>query len=76
MKWLADMLLWPFKAVFRLVFFVIELVGRFLAALIGMLLIAVGVLVSMTIVGAIVGVPLVIVGITLLGTSIASHRHP
>ena len=75
MKWLLDILLWPFKAIFHLVFFIIELVGRFVAAVIGMVLIAVGVIVSLTLVGAIVGVPLIIVGLFLLGASLASSRR-
>ena len=75
MKWLLDILLWPFKAIFHLVFFIIELVGRFVAAVIGMVLIAVGIIVSLTLVGAIVGVPLIIVGLFLLGASLSSHRR-
>jgi hypothetical protein len=70
-----NVILWPFKAIFNLVFFIIELVGRFVAAVIGLALILVGVIVSLTIVGAIVGIPLIIVGITLLGASLASRRR-
>ena len=75
MKWLLDILLWPFKAIFHLVFFIIELVGRFVAALIGMVLIVVGIIVSLTLVGALVGVPLIIVGFFLLGASLSSPRR-
>jgi uncharacterized membrane protein HdeD (DUF308 family) len=70
-----NVILWPFRAIFNLVFFIIELVGRFLAAVIGLVLILAGVLVSLTIVGAIVGIPLIIVGVTLFGASLASRRR-
>ncbi|MCD4673520.1 MAG: hypothetical protein K8R77_12725 [Anaerolineaceae bacterium] len=75
MKWLLNIIMWPFKAIFHLVFFIIELVGRFVAAVIGMVLILAGVIVSLTLIGAIVGVPLIIVGIFLVGASLASRRH-
>jgi hypothetical protein len=50
--------LWPFVAI-------VELTGRFVAMLIGFVLVVVGVIVSLTIVGAIVGVPLALVGFLL-----------
>ena len=58
--------LWPFTALWRLLAVIIEMTGRFVAMVIGLLLILVGVLVSLTIVGAIIGVPLAIVGLLLL----------
>jgi|GEM_PF-641499 len=75
MESFLNVLLWPFKAILQLVFFIISLVGRFVAAVIGLLLILVGVIVSLTIVGAIVGIPLIIVGITLLVASLSGRRH-
>ena len=75
MNSLLNVILWPFKAIFSLVFFIIELVGRFVAAVIGLVLILGGIIVSLTIVGAIVGIPLIIVGITLFGASLASRRR-
>jgi hypothetical protein len=58
--------LWPFAALWKLLEVIIELTGRFVAMVLGIVLIVVGVLVSLTIVGAIIGVPLVIVGLLLL----------
>jgi len=75
MKTLMNILLWPFKAILALVFFIIELVGRFVAAVLGLVFILVGVIVSLTVVGAIVGVPLIIVGIFLFGASLSSRRR-
>ena len=57
--------LWPFAAVWKLLATIVEMTGRLLALLIGMLLMLVGGLISLTIVGAIVGIPLAIVGLLL-----------
>jgi hypothetical protein len=59
-------LLWPFVALFRLVAGILVLGGRFIVMLLGMVFIFVGVLVSLTIVGAIVGIPLALVGLLLV----------
>jgi hypothetical protein len=58
--------LWPFAAIWKLLAVIVELTGRFVAMVLGIVLILVGVIVSLTIVGAIVGVPLAIIGLLLL----------
>jgi hypothetical protein len=58
--------LWPFWALWMLLATIVEMVGRFVAMVIGLILILVGVLVSLTILGAIVGIPLAIIGFLLL----------
>ena len=58
--------LWPFVALWRLVTLILELTGRFVAILLGIVLIAAGVLVSLTVVGAVVGVPLALFGLLLI----------
>ncbi len=57
--------LWPFTAIWRLLATIVELTGRFVAMIIGIVLIVVGVIVSLTVVGAIIGVPLALVGFLL-----------
>jgi hypothetical protein len=57
--------LWPFAAIWKLLAIIVEMTGRFVAMVLGILLIFAGVLVSLTIVGAIVGVPLAIIGLLL-----------
>ena len=57
--------LWPFRALWMLLATIVEMVGRFVAVLLGLVLILVGVLISLTIIGAIIGIPLIIVGILL-----------
>jgi hypothetical protein len=58
--------LWPFAAIWKLLAIIVEMTGRFVAMVLGILLILAGVIVSLTIVGAIVGIPLAIVGLLLL----------
>jgi hypothetical protein len=58
--------LWPFVAIWKLLAVIVELTGRFVAMALGIVFILVGVIVSLTIVGAIVGIPLAVVGLLLL----------
>ena len=60
------LLLWPFYAIWRLVTFVLELLGRFLCAILGLALMAAGTAVTLTIVAAPLGIPLAIFGFLLL----------
>ena len=57
--------LWPFIALWRLLATIVELTGRFVAMVLGIVLIIAGAIVSLTVVGAIVGVPLAIIGFLL-----------
>lgn len=57
--------LWPFAAIWKLLAVIVEMTGRFVAMVLGIVLIIVGVIASLTIIGAIVGVPLVIIGLLL-----------
>jgi len=58
--------LWPFAAIWKLLALIVELTGRFVAMALGIVFIIVGVIVSLTIVGAIIGIPLAIIGLLLL----------
>ena len=58
--------LWPFAAIWKLLAVIVELTGRFVAMVLGLVLILVGVIVSLTVIGAIIGIPLAIVGLLLL----------
>lgn len=63
--------LWPFYALFRLIGWIILTVGRMVAAIIGLVLMIAGVIVSLTIVGVVVGVPLAIFGFLLVLKSLS-----
>lgn len=58
-------LLWPFIALWRLLALIVEMTGRFVAMVLGIVFMIVGVIVSLTIIGAIVGVPLALIGLLL-----------
>ena len=62
----VPILLWPFYAIWRLVTFILEVVGRFLAAVLGLALMAVGVFITLTIVAAPIGIPIAVFGFLLL----------
>ena len=57
--------LWPFAAIWTLLAVIVELTGRLVAMILGFVLMIVGVLVSLTVIGAIVGIPLAIIGLLL-----------
>ena len=57
--------LWPFAALWRFLAVIVELTGRFVAMVLGSVFIVVGVIVSLTVIGAIVGLPLALVGLLL-----------
>jgi hypothetical protein len=64
-------LFWPFVALWRLLTGIVLLAGRVLALLVGFLLMVAGGLLTVTVVGAIVGIPLAIVGILLVVRSLS-----
>ena len=62
----VPILLWPFYAIWRLLTFVLEVVGRLLCALIGIALMAAGTAITITVLAAPVGIPLAAVGFLLV----------
>ena len=58
-------ILWPFVALWDLVTGILKLTGRLIALVVGVVLMIIGIAVSLTVVGAIVGIPLLIFGFTL-----------
>ena len=54
--------LWPFAALWRLVSGILVVTGRLVAVVLGLVFVLVGALLSATVVGAIVGVPLILFG--------------
>lgn len=59
-------LLWPLVALWRLLTGIIEITGRLVAVVIGAVLILVGGLISLTVIGAILGIPLMLLGVLLI----------
>ena len=58
--------LWPFWAIWRLLTFMVTLTGRLVAVVLGLVLMIVGALVSLTVIGLVVGVPLIMIGFLLV----------
>jgi hypothetical protein len=59
-------LAWPFLAIWRLLTWILGLTGRVVAIALGLALMVVGVIVTLTVIGAIVGVPLFLFGLLLV----------
>ena len=59
-------LLWPFYAMWRLLTFILGLIGRLLSALLGIGLMVAGVSITLSVVGAPLGIPLTALGFLLL----------
>ena len=62
----VPILLWPFYAIWRLITFVLEVIGRLLCALLGIGMMIAGVAITLSVVGAPVGIPLAAIGFLLL----------
>ena len=57
--------LWPFAAIWKLLAVIVELTGRLVAMILGIVLMLVGGIISLTVIGAVVGIPLAVVGLLL-----------
>lgn len=66
----VPLLLWPFYAIWRLLTFVVEMVGRLICAVIGLALMAAGTAITITILAAPIGIPIAAVGFLLLVRSV------
>ncbi|MBX5446230.1 hypothetical protein [Sphaerobacter sp.] len=63
---MARILTFPLMLIWRLTRLIVEAVGRLLAVVIGFVFLVVGTLLTLTGIGAIVGVPLLILGLALM----------
>ncbi len=62
----VPILLWPFYVIWRLLTLILNLIGRVISALLGITLMAGGVAIALSIVGAPIGIPLASLGFLLL----------
>jgi len=60
----------PFSALWKLLTTLLGLTGRLVAGVIGLVLLVLGVLLTLTVIGAIIGIPMIIAGILLLVRSL------
>ena len=59
-------ILWPFWAIWQLLTWILQATGRLVAVILGLVLMIVGFIVTLTVIGAIIGVPLFIIGLLLV----------
>lgn len=62
----VPVLLWPFYAVWRLLTFILTVIGRLVCAFLGIGLMVMGVAITLSVVGAPLGIPLASLGFLLL----------
>lgn len=62
--------LWPFKAIWDLLTWILSLTGRLVAAVLGLALMIVGFILTITVLAAPVGIPFIILGFALMMRSI------
>ena len=62
----VPILLWPFYAIWRLLTFILNVVGRVLCAVLGIALMAAGIAIALSVIGAPLGIPLASLGFLLL----------
>lgn len=62
--------LWPFAALWNLLAWIIGLTGRLVAAVLGLVLLIIGLVLTVTIIAAPVGLPLAFFGVLLMVRSI------
>lgn len=62
----TPIIFWPFVAVWNLVELILKMTGRLVAAILGLVLMIVGGILCITVVGAIVGIPLAVFGFALI----------
>ena len=58
--------LWPFQAIGRFIGWIVALVGRAMAVILGFIFLVLGAILTVTVIGAILGVPLVILGLLMI----------
>lgn len=62
----TPILLWPFVALWRLLTTLLALTGRLFLIAVGLAVGIIGVLLSLTFVGAVIGIPLALLGLLLM----------
>ena len=62
----VPILLWPFYAIWWLVTFIAEVIGRMLCGLLGLALMVAGIAITITVLAAPIGIPIAALGFLLL----------
>lgn len=59
-------IVWPFVAIWDLITWILKLTGRLVAAVLGLVFMIVGTILTVTVIGAVVGLPLIVFGFALM----------
>jgi hypothetical protein len=62
--------LWPFVALWDLVIFILSLTGRLVLGILGLVFMIIGLILTVTLIAAPVGIPLLLVGLLMVFKSI------
>lgn len=62
--------LWPFEVIWNLVTWILSFTGRLIAAVLGLILMILGAVLTVTIIAAPIGLPLALLGLLLMVRSI------
>jgi hypothetical protein len=62
----VPLLLWPFYAIWRMLTFILNVVGRLICALLGLAIMIAGVAITISVIGAPLGIPLAVLGFLLV----------
>ncbi len=66
MKTASSCFTWPFVAIWNLLTFILNLTGRLIAGILGLVIMIVGAILTVTVVGAPIGIPFIIFGFLLM----------
>ncbi len=61
-----NLILFPFIAIWKLITFIFEMTGRLIAFIIGLIVLILGACLTATVLGAIIGIPMIVVGVLLI----------
>ena len=62
---LMSWILWPFEALWGFFTWILEMTGRLIVIVLGVVLMVTGLILSITLVGAVIGIPMVFIGVLL-----------
>ena len=63
-------ILWPIVAIWDLITWILKLSGRLVAALLGLVFMIIGAILTVSVIGAVIGIPLIVFGFLLMVRSI------
>lgn len=67
---IKDIIFFPFKLITMITKFILSLAGKMISAIIGLVLIIVGLILCATIIGMFIGIPLILIGVNLVLTAL------